>query len=142
MVLTERLVRVHRLGVPPVSDPDFNRRVPMQQDRDSQDSEAVRRFFDRCQKDRDFYRLAFQDTPAALAAVGFRVPGGVSIRMAPDAASALDIALAGASNARVANGELDDAQLELVTGGVVDGDGKAAVQRVLDLLIRSVLIGR
>ncbi len=114
----------------------------MQQDRDSQDSEAVRRFFDRCQKDRDFYRLAFQDTRTALAAVGFQVPGGVSIRMAPDAASALDIALAGASNARLANGELDDAQLELVTGGVVDGDGKAAVQRVLDLLIRSVLIGR
>lgn len=114
----------------------------MRQDRDSQDSEAVRRFFDRCQEDSDFYRLAFQDTPAALAAVGFQIPRGVSIRMAPDAASALDIALAGTSNARAVNGELDDAQLESVAGGVVDGDGEAAAQRVLDVLVRGILIGR
>lgn len=101
------------------------------------DSEAVRRFFDRCQEDRDFYRLAFQDTPAALAAVGVQVPGGVSIRMAPDAASALDMALASAAATQVANGELDDAQLAGVTGGAGQGDASANAGRMLDLLIRS-----
>lgn len=97
------------------------------------DMRAIHRFFDLCQSDDDFYRLAYRDTRAALASVGVQVPGGVSIRLAADAASALDLALADRPALARGAAELDDSQLLAVTGGADKGGDAAALQTFLGL---------
>lgn len=99
----------------------------------SSDIRAIHRFFDSCQNDDDFYRLAYRDARAALASVGVQVPGGVSIRLAADAASALDLALSDRSALVRGGAELDDSQLLAVTGGAGKGGDEAALQAFLGL---------
>lgn len=81
------------------------------------DTQVLSRFSERFRQDALFNQLVRRDARAALVAVGIRVPVGVQIEFAPDAARAISIAVDGAPDRLDDALELDDDQLQAVVGG-------------------------
>ncbi|CAM3799857.1 hypothetical protein [Castellaniella denitrificans] len=80
-------------------------------------AQALSRFSERFRQDALFNQLVRRDARAALAAVGIRVPVGIQIEFAPDAARAISIAVDGAPGRLDDALDLDDDQLQAVVGG-------------------------
>lgn len=89
----------------------------MLQQNTSDNTDAMDQFTTRFRNDVEFHTLVRQDTHAALAAVGIRVPSGVQVSFASDAASALNLALDQAHPTIPEGSVLDDSQLQAVAGG-------------------------
>src|SRR5690606_21621551 len=82
------------------------------------DASVLYRFAERFRQDPGFHQRVQSDARAALSEIGVHVPDGVRVRFAPDAASALNMALGSTPPAAPADdGVLDDALLLEVTGG-------------------------
>lgn len=105
----------------------------MHQETISPDIQAIHRFVDRYRDDHGFHDLAHRDARAALAAVGIRVPGGVRVSLASDAASALDMMLDQGAVGGASSTELDDSQLLDVVGGVKFNGYSEEIRGFLDL---------
>lgn len=99
----------------------------MRQNNVSAEYGALRQFAERFRDDTAFHELVRNNTSAALAAVGIRVPTGVQVSFAPDAASAINMALDRPGANADLGGVLDDSQLLAVVGGT---DARASPEEI------------
>jgi hypothetical protein len=97
-------------------------------------SGALSQFAERFQDDDAFYELVLNDTCAALAAVGIRVPTGVQVCFAPDTTSALDMTLGRKLTSMPLDDILDDSQLQHVVGGASQQASPEEIKQFLNLL--------
>lgn len=106
----------------------------MRQNNVPADHGALRQFAERFRDDTAFHELVRNNTSAALAAVGIRVPSGVQVSYAPDAASAISMALDRAAPHAAPGGILDDSLLLEVVGGTGQRASPEEIRQFVDLL--------
>ena len=87
-------------------------------------------FIERFHNDPEFQRLALRDAGAALRAAGVGIPGGVSVEFMSNTEAALQQVL----DASLADGELSDAMLDQVAGGVTHAACETEIRAFLGLL--------